>query len=106
MDVDRAGLVHDYGSLPTQPLPIQRAHRTRTAADPKSAGGPGRSESGGLARASRALAVAGAVSRVTGFARTIAVAAVLGTAAVGDAYNGVNNLPNMIYELLLGSVLA
>ncbi|MEU8895617.1 lipid II flippase MurJ [Nocardia sp. NPDC048505] len=34
------------------------------------------------------------------------MAAILGTAAVGDAYNGVNNLPNMVYELLLGSVLA
>ncbi|MVU82578.1 murein biosynthesis integral membrane protein MurJ [Nocardia sp. ET3-3] len=46
------------------------------------------------------------VSRVTGFARTLAVAAVLGTAAVGDAFNGANNLPNMVYELLLGGVLA
>ncbi|WP_460725933.1 murein biosynthesis integral membrane protein MurJ [Nocardia heshunensis] len=57
-------------------------------------------------RAGRAVAIAGVVSRVTGFARTLVVAAVLGTAAVGDAYNGVNNLPNMIYELLLGGVLA
>ncbi|MFI9407363.1 murein biosynthesis integral membrane protein MurJ [Nocardia sp. NPDC052316] len=59
-----------------------------------------------LARAGRAVALAGIVSRVSGFARTLVVAAVLGTAAVGDAYNGVNNLPNMVYELLLGSVLA
>ncbi|WP_330185779.1 murein biosynthesis integral membrane protein MurJ [Nocardia sp. NBC_01503] len=60
----------------------------------------------GIARAGSRVAVAGMVSRVSGFARTIVVAAVLGTAAVGDAYNGVNNLPNMLYELLLGGVLA
>ncbi|MBM4655928.1 hypothetical protein GS640_10425 [Rhodococcus hoagii] len=34
------------------------------------------------------------------------MAAVLGTAAVGDAYNGANGLPNMVYELLLGGVLS
>ncbi|WP_373889242.1 murein biosynthesis integral membrane protein MurJ [Nocardia sp. XZ_19_369] len=60
----------------------------------------------GLARASRYVAIAGVVSRVTGFARTIVLAALLGTAAVGDAYTGANNLPNMVYELLLGSVFA
>ncbi|MFI5500995.1 hypothetical protein ACIA5E_18205 [Nocardia asteroides] len=46
------------------------------------------------------------MSRLTGFVHTPVVAAVLGTAAVGDAYNGANDLPNMVYELLLGSVLA
>ncbi|MEU0506609.1 murein biosynthesis integral membrane protein MurJ [Nocardia sp. NPDC005998] len=72
----------------------------------KGVGGEGRGDSAGLARAGGHVALAGVVSRVTGFVRTIVVAAVLGTAAVGDAYNGANNLPNMLYELLLGSVLA
>lgn len=43
---------------------------------------------------------------MTGFARTLVLAALLGTAAVGDAYAGANQLPNMVYELLLGSVFA
>ncbi|MGW0044136.1 murein biosynthesis integral membrane protein MurJ [Rhodococcus sp. NPDC003348] len=30
----------------------------------------------------------------------------LGTAAVGDAYNGANSMPNMVYELLLGGVMS
>ncbi|WP_407670664.1 murein biosynthesis integral membrane protein MurJ [Nocardia suismassiliense] len=64
------------------------------------------SSGSGLARASRYVAIAGVVSRVTGFVRTIVLAALLGTAAVGDAYTGANNLPNMVYELLLGSVFA
>ncbi|WP_278264322.1 murein biosynthesis integral membrane protein MurJ [Nocardia sp. AG03] len=68
--------------------------------------GHGKTGSSGLVRSGGRVAFAGVISRVTGFARTLVVAAVLGTAAVGDAYNGANNLPNMIYELLLGTVLA
>lgn len=59
-----------------------------------------------LARSTGAVAVATAVSRVTGFARTLALAAALGAAAVGDAYNGANSLPNMVYEMLIGGVMA
>ncbi|WP_429519192.1 murein biosynthesis integral membrane protein MurJ [Rhodococcus sp. BE178] len=58
-----------------------------------------------VARAGGRVAVAGTVSRVTGFVRTAALAAVLGTALVGDAYNGANSFPNMVYALLLGGVL-
>ncbi|WP_430332026.1 murein biosynthesis integral membrane protein MurJ [Rhodococcus sp. ACT016] len=59
-----------------------------------------------LARSTGAVALATATSRVTGFARSITLAAVLGAAAVGDAYNGANSLPNMVYELLIGGVMA
>ncbi|WP_245745844.1 murein biosynthesis integral membrane protein MurJ [Nocardia altamirensis] len=99
--------MHDYGSFATQPLPIQRPARRATApVTLKGVGANSRSDTAGLARAGRQVALAGVVSRVTGFVRTLVIAAVLGTAAVGDAYNGANNLPTMIYELLLGSVLA
>ncbi|MFF2083412.1 murein biosynthesis integral membrane protein MurJ [Nocardia sp. NPDC058176] len=94
--------MNDYGSFPTQPLPIRR--RGRGTVDPAELKGVG--GGAGIARAGRQMAVAGVVSRATGFVRTIVLAAVLGTAAVGDAYNGANNMPNMLYELLLGSVLA
>lgn len=100
-------MLNDYGSFATQPLPIQRL--PRAVAEPvklKGVGGEGRTDAAGLARAGGHVALAGVVSRVSGFARTIVVAAVLGTAAVGDAYNGASNLPNMLYELLLGGVLA
>ncbi|QBJ97705.1 hypothetical protein ERC79_18485 [Rhodococcus sp. ABRD24] len=61
---------------------------------------------GTFARATGAVAVATAASRVTGFIRTLALAAVLGVAAVGDAYNGANTMPSMVYELLLGGVMS
>lgn len=60
----------------------------------------------GLLTASGSMAVASLASRVTGFLRSALLVAALGTGAVGNAYNSGNNLPNMIYELLLGGVLS
>ncbi len=60
----------------------------------------------GLMANSRSMAVASLASRITGFLRSILLVAALGTGAVGNAYNSGNNLPNMIYELLLGGVLS
>ncbi|RBY97317.1 murein biosynthesis integral membrane protein MurJ [Blastococcus sp. TF02-8] len=62
--------------------------------------------SGGILRAAGTMAVATLVSRITGLLRTMVLAAALGVAAVGDAYNTANTLPNIVYELLLGGVLA
>ncbi|MDP9116122.1 MAG: murein biosynthesis integral membrane protein MurJ [Actinomycetota bacterium] len=52
------------------------------------------------------MAVASLTSRVTGFLRSSMLVAAIGIQGVGDAYNGANNLPNMVYELLLGGVLS
>ncbi|WP_375498009.1 murein biosynthesis integral membrane protein MurJ [uncultured Jatrophihabitans sp.] len=60
----------------------------------------------GLMAASGSIAVASLISRITGFVRSILLAAALGVGAVGISYNSGNNLPNMIYELLLGGVLS
>ncbi len=62
----------------------------------------------GLMTSSRTMAVASLASRLTGFLRTVALAAALGIAAskVADSYNLANILPNMVYELLLGGVLS
>jgi putative peptidoglycan lipid II flippase len=67
-------------------------------------GSPG--ASGGILRAAGTMAVATLVSRITGLLRTMVLAAALGVALVGDAYNTANTLPNIVYELLLGGVLA
>jgi putative peptidoglycan lipid II flippase len=52
------------------------------------------------------MAVATLVSRITGLLRTMVLAAALGVGLFADAYNTVNTLPNIVYELLLGGVLA
>ena len=58
-----------------------------------------------LLASSRTMAIGSLFSRITGFIRTLAIAAALGAAGVGDAFNGANTFPNMVYELLLGGVL-
>jgi putative peptidoglycan lipid II flippase len=62
----------------------------------------------GLLSSSRTMAVASLVSRITGFLRSVALAAALGvtTSRVADSYNIANALPNMVYELLLGGLLS
>jgi putative peptidoglycan lipid II flippase len=67
-------------------------------------GAPGASR--GILRAAGTMAVATLVSRITGLLRTMVLAAALGVGLVNDAYNTANTLPNIVYELLLGGVLA
>ncbi|GAA2793956.1 murein biosynthesis integral membrane protein MurJ [Saccharopolyspora taberi] len=58
-----------------------------------------------LARASGTMAVATAVSRVSGLGAKIALVAVLGLGVVNDSYTVANTLPTVVNELLLGGVL-
>ena len=44
-------------------------------------------------------------SRITGFARTWAMAFALGSTFVSSSYQVANNLPNMLYELVMGGML-
>ena len=80
----------------------RRKHRPDTRTE---VGAPPQKE-GGLLASSRTMAVASLASRVTGFLRSVVLAAALGTTLVGDAYNGANAFPNMVYELMLGGVLS
>lgn len=59
-----------------------------------------------LLASSRTMAIASLASRITGFLRSVVLAAALGTGLVADAYNGANSFPNMVYELLIGGVLS
>jgi putative peptidoglycan lipid II flippase len=59
-----------------------------------------------LAKASGSMAIATLVSRITGFFWKIMLAWVVGTDVVSDSFTIANTLPNIIFELLLGGVLA
>lgn len=52
------------------------------------------------------MSVATTLSRVTGYARTMTQAAVLGTGAVANAYTLSNILPTQLYELFMGGLLS
>jgi len=51
------------------------------------------------------MALGTIASRATGFLRTVAIAAAIGVATVGDAYNVANTIPNIVYDLLIGGIL-
>lgn len=57
-------------------------------------------------RAVLSMSAATALSRVTGFVRTVVQAATLGTGIAAGAYAFSNTLPNQIYELFLGGLLS
>lgn len=52
------------------------------------------------------MSMSTALSRVTGFIRTWAIAYALGVTALAASYNVANNIPNMIYELVAGGVIS
>jgi putative peptidoglycan lipid II flippase len=68
---------------------------------------PDEAEAGALVRSTAVMSVGTALSRITGFLRVAAMAFALGVAEtrLTDSYNVANNLPNIIYELVLGGVL-
>ena len=60
----------------------------------------------GLVRSNLVVATGTTVSRVTGLIRIVVFGIVVGQTALADAFDLANNVPNAIYELLLGGVLA
>lgn len=52
------------------------------------------------------VAMGTAASRVTGLLRVVVLGIILGQTALADAFDGANNSPNSIYELLVGGLLA
>lgn len=59
-----------------------------------------------LARSSAAVAAGTLLSRLTGLLRVVVLAAAIGKASLADTYNLANITPNIVYELLVGGVLA
>ena len=69
--------------------------------------GPNRSsDSTDLLRNNAVVALGTGLSRFTGMLRVIVFGVVIGQTALADAYDGANNSPNAVYELLLGGVLS
>ncbi|HJC59027.1 MAG TPA: murein biosynthesis integral membrane protein MurJ [Candidatus Dietzia intestinigallinarum] len=96
----------DAVSAPRLPS-VHRGGPGSDATDPPGGGIGGRtrdSSDASLMRSTGSMAVANLASRITGFIRMILILTVLGP-AVASAFNTANTLPNMITELVLGSVL-
>src|SRR5690625_4081877 len=87
----------DYGDLGTADRPGEEGNEI---------GGAAHAAPANLMRSSAIMAAGTVVSRATGFIRTIVLAAALGTQLLGDAYQTANMVPFMIYDLLIGGLLA
>ncbi|WP_235488330.1 murein biosynthesis integral membrane protein MurJ [Frankia sp. AvcI1] len=86
--------------------PSTRAQPTRAQPTTARRGKSGAGKSGpSLGQASGIMAIGTIVSRASGFLRTVAIAAALGTSGVSQAYNVANTTPNVLYDLLLGGIL-
>ena len=59
-----------------------------------------------MLRSNVVVAMGTALSRFTGMLRVLVFGIVIGQTALADSYNGANNSPNVVYELLLGGVLS
>ncbi|MEU6128791.1 murein biosynthesis integral membrane protein MurJ [Saccharopolyspora sp. NPDC047091] len=98
----------------TQPIPAvlpepgldqaaeQAAEQTRVLR-PTGGGGGGGGKS--LLRASGSMAIATLISRITGFGWKILLALIIGFGVENDSFTVANNLPNSVFELLIGGVL-
>ena len=65
----------------------------------------GSSDYSTVGRSAGLMTVLTIVSRVTGFIRTWAMAATIGMSLLSSSYQVANNLPNMLYELVMGGML-
>jgi putative peptidoglycan lipid II flippase len=92
-------------TLPPVPRPGREDDEEAESREEAERGAGGGSASRGIVRTAGTMAVATLISRITGLVRTMVLAAALGVGAVNNAYNTVNTLPNIVYELLLGGVL-
>ena len=88
------------GSVDGTGLPPQDATGQIPVVAPASA-----AKGGGILKSSALMAAGTLVSRVTGFVRTLVIAAAIGVATLGDSYAVANTLPTMIYILTIGGGL-
>jgi putative peptidoglycan lipid II flippase len=78
-----------------------------SVAQPRTAGLPGPSpdRAAGIARGAALVAGLGALSRSLGLVRTLVFSQSVGAGCMGTAYVTANQVPNLIYELVLGGAL-
>ncbi|SFE25319.1 putative peptidoglycan lipid II flippase [Actinacidiphila alni] len=89
----------------TGQIPIIPAAPPMAARPPRPAESTTSTRAGNILRSSALMAAGTLVSRLTGFVRTLVIAAAIGVATLGDSYAVANTLPTMIYILTIGGGL-
>ncbi|CAM06536.1 uncharacterized membrane protein, virulence factor homolog [Saccharopolyspora erythraea NRRL 2338] len=99
-----------WHAAPTEPIPAvvpepgmdqaaEQAVEQTQVIRPVSPGKPS------LLRASGSMAIATLISRITGFLWKVMLAWMVGTGVVNDSFTVANNLPNSVFEFLIGGIL-
>lgn len=112
-----AGQGRGWHVAETQPIPAvlpepglnqaaEQAEEQTRVLSPTSGSGSGSGTGGkSLLRASGSMAIATLISRITGFGWKVMLALVIGFSVANDSFTVANNLPNSVFELLIGGVL-
>ncbi|MET7990491.1 murein biosynthesis integral membrane protein MurJ [Amycolatopsis sp. NPDC005232] len=97
-----------YDALATQVMPrIGDAPLVRPAEPGSTGEQPATSaKAPSLAKSSGRMAIASLISRITGFLWKLLLVAAIGAGVANDSFNVANTMPNIIFELLMGGVLA
>ncbi|QKV77115.1 murein biosynthesis integral membrane protein MurJ [Amycolatopsis sp. Hca4] len=98
-------VMRPYDALATQVMPALKGPLVKPRPDgeaPEEA--PAKAPS--LAKASGRMAIASLISRITGFLWKLLLVAAIGQGVANDSFNVANTMPNIIFELLMGGVLA
>lgn len=101
---------HGWHAASTQPIPAvvpepgldqatEQAEEQTRVIRPVSEGKPS------LLRASGSMAIPTLISRITGFLWKLMLAWLIGTNVINDSFMASNNLPNSVFEFLVGGVL-
>ncbi|MFD8599606.1 murein biosynthesis integral membrane protein MurJ [Kitasatospora sp. NPDC059646] len=97
---DQAGYPPPPPQPPARPVPQPRASEEQEP--PKPADRPAAS----TGRNGLIMALGSLASRALGFVRSAVIVAALTTGPAGEAFNVANSLPNIVYMMLIGGVLA
>lgn len=97
------GYQQQAGYQPPEPPLVPAPAAPPPPAPAAKSGGGGRATS--LLKSSAVMAAGTLVSRLTGFARTLVMAAAIGVGTLNDSYQVANVLPTMIYVLVGGGAL-
>ena len=97
-------VMRPYDALATQVMPALKGPLVKPRPDGEAPEAPAKAPS--LAKASGRMAIATLISRITGFLWKLLLVAAIGLDVVNDSFNVANTMPNIIFELLMGGVLA
>jgi putative peptidoglycan lipid II flippase len=95
-------VMRPYDALATQVMPALKTPLVK----PVEPGAEAPAKAPSLAKASGRMAIASLISRITGFLWKLLLVAAIGQGIANDSFNVANTMPNIIFELLMGGVLA